>query len=220
LILPTHTPGARYSKVTQGTISKTICVKGWTATIRPPAAYTNVLKKEQLAIWQYPDQSPSHYEEDHLISLELGGAPRSHKNLWPEPWPQARLDDKGIEARLHRQVCNGALTIRQAQKLELAYKHAHGWRKRSTQSAAEIPSRDRNGPARLRAVPVWPCLLASWSCQLVQAPSAAQKPATLPECPVSGVNTNAAPRARKSTRPALTKRLPSGSRTFSSGPSP
>ena len=28
LILPTHTPGARYSKVTQATISKTICVKG------------------------------------------------------------------------------------------------------------------------------------------------------------------------------------------------
>jgi hypothetical protein len=57
-------------------------------------------------------------------------------------------------------------------------------------------------------------------CQLVQAASAAQRPATFPECPVSGVNTNWAPRARKSTRPALTKRLPSGSRTFSSGPFP
>lgn len=38
LILPTHTPGARYSKVTQKTIAKTICKKGWTATIRPPAS--------------------------------------------------------------------------------------------------------------------------------------------------------------------------------------
>jgi hypothetical protein len=49
LILPTHTPGARYSKVTQATISKTVCVKGWTTTIRPPASYTNALKKQQLA---------------------------------------------------------------------------------------------------------------------------------------------------------------------------
>jgi len=72
LILPTHTPGARYSKVTQATISSTICKKGWTATIRRPAGYTNALK---LAEWHYADQNPSHYEEDHLISLELGGAP-------------------------------------------------------------------------------------------------------------------------------------------------
>ena len=76
LILPTHTPGARYSKVTQATISKTVCVKGWTRTIRPPTNYTNALKKAQLAAWHYADQNPWHYEEDHLISLELGGAPR------------------------------------------------------------------------------------------------------------------------------------------------
>src|SRR6266542_3397615 len=73
LILPTHTPGARYSKVTQATISKTICVKGWTATIRPPASYTNALKRAQLAQWNYADQNPTHYEEDHLVSLEVGG---------------------------------------------------------------------------------------------------------------------------------------------------
>src|SRR5206468_13008823 len=81
LILPTHTPGARYSKVTQATIASTICVKGWTATIRPPASYTNALKKAQLAEWHYTDQNPSHYEEDHLISFEVGGAPRSKKKL-------------------------------------------------------------------------------------------------------------------------------------------
>jgi hypothetical protein len=60
LILPTHTPGARYSKVTQSTISSTICVKGWTATIRPPASYTNALEKAQLALWNYADQNPPH----------------------------------------------------------------------------------------------------------------------------------------------------------------
>jgi hypothetical protein len=118
-------PGIRYYKVTQATISKTICVKGWTATIRPPSSYTSALKRVQLVVWQYADTNQAHYEEDHLISLELGGAPRSKKNLWPQPWPQARRDDHGIEARPHRQVCNSTLTLRQARLQEVAYKHKY-----------------------------------------------------------------------------------------------
>jgi hypothetical protein len=125
LILPTHTPGARYSRVTHATISSTICVKGWTTTIRPPASYTNALKRAQLAEWHYADQNPSHYEEDHLISLELGGAPRSRKNLWPEPWSQAHKSD-ARENAWHRKVCNGTLALKQARAKELAYKRTHG----------------------------------------------------------------------------------------------
>jgi hypothetical protein len=125
LILPTHAPGARYSKVTQATISTTICKSGWTKTIRPPASYTNALKKEQLALWQYADQSPSHYEEDHLISLELGGAPRSKRNLWPEPWPQAHKSDPKENA-WHKAVCNGTMTLKQARHAELVYKSKFG----------------------------------------------------------------------------------------------
>jgi hypothetical protein len=34
--------------------------------------------------------TPSAYEEDHLIPLELGGALRNPKNLRPEPRAQAR----------------------------------------------------------------------------------------------------------------------------------
>jgi len=34
----------------------------------------------------YVDKTPSHYEEDRLISLELGGNPRDPKNLWLEMW--------------------------------------------------------------------------------------------------------------------------------------
>jgi len=126
LILPTHTLGLRYSKVTQATIHATICVKGWTKTIRPPSSYTTALKKAQLVEWQYADKRPGDYEEDHLISLELGGAPWSKKNLWPEPWSQARRDDNGIEASLHGQVCAGTLKLWKARALEVAYKHAHG----------------------------------------------------------------------------------------------
>ena len=125
LDLLTHTPGARYYKVTQATIGKTICVKGCTDTRRPPASYTNALKKQQLAHWGYADKNLSHYDEDHLISLELGGAPRSTRNQWPEPHSQSRKSDPK-ETAWERQVCKGTLTVRRAQQAELAYKRKFG----------------------------------------------------------------------------------------------
>jgi hypothetical protein len=125
LILPTHTPGVRYFKVTQKTIASTVCVPGWTKTIRPSASYTNALKKQQLAAWHYADQNPIHYEEDHLISLEIGGAPRAKNNLWPEPRSQAKKSDPRENA-WHKKLCNGTLTLKQAQRAELVYKRAHG----------------------------------------------------------------------------------------------
>jgi hypothetical protein len=125
LIRPTHTPGALYARVTQATIARTVCRAGWTATIRPPSSYTSTLKRQQLADWRYADRNASHYEEDHLVSLELGGAPRSTRNLWPQPQLQARKDDQ-LENTWRAMVCSGALTLREAQARELAYKHAHG----------------------------------------------------------------------------------------------
>jgi hypothetical protein len=124
LILPTHTPGARYSRVRQGTISTTICVKaGRRRSVRRRA--TRALSSAQLAQWHYADQNPSHYEEDHLISLELGGAPWSTRNLWPEPHSQSVKSDPLENAR-HRMVCDGMLTLKQARAQELAYKRKHG----------------------------------------------------------------------------------------------
>jgi len=93
--------------------------------IRPPPSYTSELKKKQLADWGYADQNPSHYEEDHLISLELGGAPNSPKNLWPEPWSQAHTSDPRENA-WHKKLCKRTLTLKQARALELAYKRSHG----------------------------------------------------------------------------------------------
>ena len=82
------TPGALNRNVTQRTIGATVCVHGWTRTIRPPASYTSRLKLVQMR--QYHESgSPSRYEEDHLIPLELGGHPTSPKKLWPEPHPRA-----------------------------------------------------------------------------------------------------------------------------------
>src|SRR5581483_11403862 len=67
--------GALNPDVTQSNIATTICVRGWTATVRPPETYTTTLKVRQLAALAYADQNPADYEEDHIIPLELGGAP-------------------------------------------------------------------------------------------------------------------------------------------------
>src|SRR5690349_18241184 len=68
---PTRTPGVPSPAVTQATIHATICVSGWTKTVRPPASYTDRLKVQQLAAdSRYTDHNPAHFEEDHLIPLE------------------------------------------------------------------------------------------------------------------------------------------------------
>jgi hypothetical protein len=111
------TPGARNSAVTQENIYETICVRGYTKTIRPPAYYTNTLKRQQMAEYAYVDRNPRHYEEDHLIPLEIGGAPTDPRNLWPEPrysgWSAERKDE--LENALHRLVCDGRVPLVVAQ---------------------------------------------------------------------------------------------------------
>ena len=58
--------------------------------------------------------SPSNYEFDHLIPLELGGAPDDAKNLWPQPHSSSFTKD-GIENYLHDQVCSGSMDLKSAQ---------------------------------------------------------------------------------------------------------
>jgi hypothetical protein len=115
------TPGALNPNVTQDTIASTICVSGYTATIRPAASYTTDLKIQQIKAYGYSDTSTSGYEEDHLVSLELGGAPADPANLWPEPhvgyYTAAQKDS--VENYLHAQVCSHSLSLSQAQ-LEIA----------------------------------------------------------------------------------------------------
>ena len=90
------TPGVLNPDVTQATIRTTICTRGWTRTVRPPVSYTNALKVKGLA--QYGLHGPlSAFQEDHLISLELGGNPTDPRNLWPEPYPRAAAVDTDRE---------------------------------------------------------------------------------------------------------------------------
>lgn len=112
---PNCTPGVLNDAVTQANMNQTICVPGYTKTIRPPASYTSKLKREQIVEYGYTDTSSRDYEEDHFISLELGGNPTDPKNLWPEPHASTNEKDT-VEDYLHKQVCAGAITLAQAQK--------------------------------------------------------------------------------------------------------
>jgi hypothetical protein len=81
---------------------------------------TTGLKIEQLATgYAYRgDTATGDYEEDHLISLELGGSPSAEANLWPEPYATAegaRVKDR-VENTLHTLVCNHAITLATAQR--------------------------------------------------------------------------------------------------------
>jgi hypothetical protein len=121
---PERTPGVLNPDVTQATIGTTICVQGWTRSVRPPTEYTNALKLRQMRAYG-ESGPPSAFQEDHLISLELGGHPTDPRNLWPEPYPRASHVD-AIENALNAQVCSGSLTLAQAQEKESALKHNHG----------------------------------------------------------------------------------------------
>jgi hypothetical protein len=121
------TPGTTDPRVTQANIHQTICVSGYTATVRPPESITAPEKRASMAA--YGDTGPpSAYEYDHLISLEIGGAPNDLRNLWPEP---GRYNPKdGLENYLHRQVCSGAISLATAQH-EIATNWVaayHAWR--------------------------------------------------------------------------------------------
>jgi hypothetical protein len=109
------TPGALNPAVTQATIRTTICRRGFSSGIRPS---TSVTEPEKLAsMLAYGDhRSPSSYEYDHLISLELGGAANDSRNLWPERGASPNLKDK-VENYLHSRVCDGRMTLGRAQRI-------------------------------------------------------------------------------------------------------
>lgn len=117
---PNRTPGAIDPAVSQANIAETICRRGWAKSIRPPRSYMEALKRKQIEEFGYTDRRPGDYEEDQLIPIELGGATKDPRNLWPEPrdplggWGSARKDI--LERHLNRLVCAGRLPLDQARQ--------------------------------------------------------------------------------------------------------
>ncbi|NDG40899.1 MAG: hypothetical protein EBY28_16380 [Betaproteobacteria bacterium] len=102
--------------VRQDTISSTICVAGYTASIRPSSSYTQGVKFKLMQAQSIPRADASGYELDHRIPLALGGHPRALANLSLQPWDGERGAKKKdrLERALQRMVCNGTLALDQA----------------------------------------------------------------------------------------------------------
>lgn len=120
---PACTPGAADPAVTQENIDSTICMSGYTATVRPPASNTDKVKAESLR--EYGQTAVKTTEYDHLISLELGGT-NSVSNLWPEPNTASATGTTNpkdaVENTLHKAICTQRVTLSAAQKAI-----AHNW---------------------------------------------------------------------------------------------
>lgn len=113
---PACTPGAILADATK----EKICVPGYSGEAR------NVPESEKNQVYDeygIKTHKPGQYEVDHLISLELGGS-NEIANLWPEPAePRPGFHEKDkVENYLHKQVCDGTITLQQAQ-----YQIANNW---------------------------------------------------------------------------------------------
>jgi hypothetical protein len=115
---PACEPGATDPSVTQANIHTTICVSGYTTRVRPPVAYTDAIKRDLVR--RYGLSGPlADYELDHLVPLEVGGAPRSVRNLWPESRTQhpGSIEKDHLENLLHTEVCGGRMQLADAQRM-------------------------------------------------------------------------------------------------------
>ena len=112
------TPGAIITSAT----TEQICRSGYATSVRD----VSTAEKDQVyAEYGITSHRPGEYEVDHLISLEIGGS-NDIANLWPEPAsPQPGYHQKDrFENYMHEQVCNGKLSLQQAQG-----EIAHDWLK-------------------------------------------------------------------------------------------
>jgi hypothetical protein len=132
--------------VTQATIDQTICVSGWTVTVRPTESVTEPEKRASMEA--YGDRGSIHdYEYDHLVALELGGAVNDPRNLWPQPGGSPNPKDS-VENALHRMVCDGLMPLRRAQHIIatgwVAWAKTHGYREPAPPSGMNKPVADVN----------------------------------------------------------------------------
>ncbi len=127
-----QTPGAVNPTIAQSNIKANICNKKWsTDSVRPGTGVTKRIKRQTMQSYGFVD-SPTHYELDHLISLQNGGCPDCVENLWPEAYGDANhpmtqnqraawnkahpgstsvlpgaLEKDTVESHIHDEICFG-----------------------------------------------------------------------------------------------------------------
>jgi hypothetical protein len=107
---PALTPGAVVN-VDQATL----CQVGYAASVRH---YDRRLRDRVFNSYGLVDVDRRDYEIDHLVPVSIAGAPDDARNLWPEsrrtePY-NAEVKDT-LEDVLHREVCAGRVSLKEAQ---------------------------------------------------------------------------------------------------------
>ncbi len=98
------------------TVRSTICVPGYTASVRPSTSFTTGVKRKLLRQAGLPPDATSTYELDHRVPLALGGHPRALANLQLQRWDGgdgAKVKDT-LERRLQTLVCAGGVPLDEA----------------------------------------------------------------------------------------------------------
>jgi hypothetical protein len=94
------TPGA----VVQSTAAA-VCYRGYAESVRPPYDYAwRTFRAAIFAAYRIPHERWHLYTIDHLVPLEIGGAPMDARNVWPQPKDEAKRKDE-VEDALHAAVC-------------------------------------------------------------------------------------------------------------------
>jgi hypothetical protein len=109
-------PVALNPDVRAETIQATICVPGYTASVRPSTSFTTGVKRKLLREAGLPPDATSTYELDHRVPLALGGHPRALANLQLQRWDGsdgAKVKDT-LERRLQTLVCAGSVPLDEA----------------------------------------------------------------------------------------------------------
>lgn len=104
--------------VRQETIKQTICVPGYTASVRPSTTYTNGVKLKLMREQSVPATEATSFELDHRVPLALGGHPRNLKNLTLQHWEGedgAKKKDR-LERALQRLVCASKVLLDDARR--------------------------------------------------------------------------------------------------------
>lgn len=116
-IKTTHGCIALNPDVDEDTVEVTICVSGYTKSVRPATSFTNAVKKKLMREAGIDAARIGDYELDHLVPLALGGHPRKPSNLKLQPWEgeHGAKEKDVLEGRLQSLVCRGTLDLTDAQ---------------------------------------------------------------------------------------------------------
>jgi hypothetical protein len=130
LAAPPPAPIPLNPAVTQATIDDTICVPGYTKTVRPPVSFTDKLKYKLMDAQGIPRKDAHLFELDHKEALTDGGAGSDPRNLQLQlmehgpyilpngkAWKgevDAKVKDK-VEVAVNKAICSKKMRLAEAQ---------------------------------------------------------------------------------------------------------